>query len=134
MKTNTSRQLKFRVWDRLGRKYTYSDTGYQGHYILSLSGEFTNLQNGVGGRECIVQQFTGLKDRMGIDIYEGDIVHNEFNREDCKIGTVAWDSTFAMFGVDYGFQRLAAIDKYLAESRLRVIGNDMEGRCTLAKE
>lgn len=134
MKTNTGRLLKFRVWEKLERRYTYPDTGYQGHYILSLSGEFTNLQNGVGGRECIVQQFTGLKDRMGIDIYEGDIVHNEFNREDCKIGTVAWDAIFAMFGIDYGFKRLVPIDKHLAESRLRVIGNDMEGRCTLAKE
>ena len=69
-----NRQLKFRAWDTLAKKFTYPDKGYQGHYVLTLNGEFWNLQNGSGGDEYVVQQFTGLKDSKGVDIYEGDVV------------------------------------------------------------
>ena len=67
------RELKFRVWDKLEERFITCDSGYQGQYVLSLKGEFHNLQNGSGGKEYIVQQYTGLKDKNGKEIYEGDI-------------------------------------------------------------
>jgi uncharacterized phage protein (TIGR01671 family) len=68
------REIKFRIWDKLEQRFIFPDKGYQGHYILDLNGRFHNLQNGSGGDECIVQQYTGLKDKNGKEIYEGDIV------------------------------------------------------------
>lgn len=67
-------RFKFRVWDKLEKRFIYPDKGYQGHYVLDLNGRFQNLQNGSGGDECVVQQFTEQKDSKGTDVYEGDIV------------------------------------------------------------
>ena len=75
----TKRILKFRAWDKLAKQFTYPDQGYQGHYVLTLNGRFQNLQNGSGGDEYIVQQFTGLRDSKWVDIYEGDIVRHEID-------------------------------------------------------
>jgi hypothetical protein len=74
-----NRQLKFRAWDIVAKRFTYPDKGYQGHYVLTLNGEFFNLQNGSGGDEYIVQQWTGLNDYENNNIYEGDIVRYELD-------------------------------------------------------
>ena len=69
-----NRQLKFRAWDKLEKRFIYPDKGYQGHYVLDLNGRFQNLQNGSGGDEYVVQQFTGLTDSKGNEVWEGDIL------------------------------------------------------------
>ena len=72
-------RLKFRAWDKLAKQFTYPDKGYQGHYVLTLNGQFQNLQNGSGGDEYVVQQWTGFVDRNGKDIYEGDFLGEELD-------------------------------------------------------
>ena len=66
--------IEFRVWDTLAGYMSYADSPFYMHYGISLRGEVINLQNGAGGNELILQQFTGEWDINMKKIFEGDIV------------------------------------------------------------
>jgi uncharacterized phage protein (TIGR01671 family) len=123
-----NRQLKFRAWDKLAKKFTYPDKGYQGHYVLTLNGQFQNLQNGSGGDEYVVQQWTGLRDSKGVDIYEGDIVRGKFlDTEYRHLKTinseVVWVERYACFNIGmeewrYSGERVTIIGNVFENSKL----------------
>ena len=70
-----NREIKFRVWDSDLKKMRYLNSA---HDIIEFDekgiGQYHNLQTGYGEWFGDLMQYTGLKDKNGIEIYEGDIV------------------------------------------------------------
>jgi hypothetical protein len=118
------RTLKFRAWDKLEKKFTYPNSGYQGHYILDLNGRFHNLQNGSGDDDYVVQEFTGCHDAHNKEIYEGDIL--EYNHGNgINIGYVGFTS--GIFFLNYSDENNDELG-YLLVSNIKIIGNIFENK------
>lgn len=132
-----TREIKFRVWDTMEKRYIYPDKGYQAHFVLTLKGKFYNLQNGSGGDEYIVQQYTGHKDANGKEIYEGDFLrlHRVLLSQTEKelIGGVLNNGTdfcLKRFVTYYSKPRyeLFPLTSELFNNRVEVIGNIFENK------
>jgi len=64
------REIKFRAWDGQFKNMYYGSLSQDRWY--SLTGFLDVSSGGIEGLE--VMQFTGLKDKNGTEIYEGDIL------------------------------------------------------------
>ena len=85
-------RLKFRIWDKLTESFIYCEDDNQQHFILDLNGNFHNLQNGSGGDEYVVQQYTGLTDANDNPICEGDILKIDYDTFGNVIGRVLYET------------------------------------------
>lgn len=120
------REIKFRA-NRFGKVFDVLEWNFTGHP------DRQDLLLGLDGKECIresiknldIMQYTGLKDRNGKEIYEGDIVSwiKGFGKikYTSKIVFEEGDATFRVSG--HGMHRLFS---YEGTESVEVVGNIYE--------
>lgn len=106
------RELKFRAWvknNKVGHElFTVVMISWIGKEVI-LSGK----GGSIGLDDCVLMQYTGLKDKTGKEIYEGDIVRAG------KILSVIEYSSGQFIGIDW---------QYYNDRNLEVIGNIYENK------
>jgi uncharacterized phage protein (TIGR01671 family) len=123
------RELKFRAWN--GKKYSDLFTfktivpGRNSHLdcIISIPG----LLERIDDNSLIFEQYTGLKDSKGVEIYEGDVIKtdrryyggHEYQESD---GTYLYE-VYYMEGAFSPFADLTDNEPYPRAEKCEVIGN-----------
>ena len=128
-----NRPIKFRVRDVQQNKFlpSYGDLGIQFYHeqgkdwhekqvrdIVPVSWFLQDHNNNLGN--YIVQQYTGLTDKNGKEIYEGDIIHLKFGELNANL-VVKWDKYMGLKYHNGGWTSLVHVDAHG-----EVIGNIFE--------
>ena len=123
------REIKFRAWDSYHKEFVFDvQATYDNQCRGKGSIHHESFQEVLEDEDCIVEQFTGLKDKNGKEIYDGDIIQEEIDFN-CEITDgrfkyrVYWDEEVLCWALDPIGKE--SIHDELWETNLsrRVIGN-----------
>ena len=128
------RDLKFRAW--IKNYNCYADVlGFEQDrlFVQFQSGERAQHRLYVPIEDCVLEQYTGLKDKNGEMVYDGDIVLDRYDGDDAFI--VEWDKDTASFILtDTEHILNVSFDNFYPDKDLEIIGNIHENQELMESE
>lgn len=128
------RELKFRVYDKVNERYC-TGIGIQGIFssITRNNGEPSEIVlNSALSSQYDIEQYTGLKDKNGKEIYENDLIKC-YTQEGYPVGKVIYSETWTEYeivGYDKETKREYSLEHFgiATNGYLEVIGNIHENK------